>query len=94
MKHLSIILIFVVTAVMANAQIKYKHIGQLGEFKSDWALIELDNKLGFINDKGKEVIKPIYDRISQFGEFKSDWALVILNGKKGFIDLNVNFISN
>jgi hypothetical protein len=94
MKHLSIILIFVVTAVMANAQIKYKHIGQLGEFKSDWALIEIENKLGFIDENGKEIIKPIYNKIGKFGEFKSDWALVILNGKKGFIDLNVNFISN
>jgi hypothetical protein len=94
MKHLSIILIFVVTGVMANAQIKYKHIGQLGEFKSDWALIEIENKLGFIDENGKEIIKPIYNKIGKFGEFKSDWALVILNGKKGFIDLNVNFISN
>lgn len=58
MKHLTTILLFALTAFMANAQIKYNHIGQLGEFKSDWALVKLDDKVGFINDKGEVVIKP------------------------------------
>jgi hypothetical protein len=86
MKHLTIILLFAVTALKANAQVKYNHIGQLGEFKSDWALVELGNKLGFIDEKGKEIIKPIYNMIGQFGEFKSDWALVKLDDKVGFIN--------
>ncbi|NLJ82682.1 MAG: WG repeat-containing protein, partial [Bacteroidales bacterium] len=48
--------------------------------------------LGFINDKGKVVVKPTYDNIGQFGEYKSDWALVTLNGKNGFINSQGKFI--
>ena len=86
MKHLTIILLFAVTAFIANAQVKYNHIGQLREFKSDWALVELGNKLGFIDENGKEIIKPIYNMIGQFGEFNPDWALVELGNKLGFIN--------
>jgi hypothetical protein len=80
--------------IVSNAQVKYDKVGQLGEFKNDWAIVQLDKKFGFINDKGEETIKPTYDKIGQFGEFKADWAAVLLNGKKGFINLDGKFISD
>ena len=86
MKHFKILFIFVVTGVAAHAQTKYNQVGQLGEYKSDWLLVELDKKLGFINDNGKEIIKPTYELIGPFGEYKSDWVLVKLHNKFGFID--------
>ena len=49
-------------------------------------MVEVDNKLGFINDKGELVVKPIYDKIGQFGDVKSDWLAVTLNDKVGFIN--------
>jgi hypothetical protein len=49
-------------------------------------LIELGNKLGFIDENGKEIVKPIYKKIGQFGEFKSNWARIQLNNKLGFIN--------
>ena len=49
-------------------------------------MIELGNKLGFIDENGKEIVKPIYKKIGQFGEFKLDWALIELNKKLGFIN--------
>ena len=92
MKHLTALLFAIITTTAVNAQSKYDYIGQFGEYKSDWALIRLDEKLGFINDKGKVVVKPTYDNIGQFGEYKSDWALVTLNGKNGFINSQGKFI--
>ncbi len=49
-------------------------------------MIELGNKLGFIDENGKEIVKSIYKKIGQFGEFKSDWTLIQLNNKLGFIN--------
>ena len=92
MKKIVLIFCLSIWTIVSNSQVKYDKVGQFGEFKSDWALVQLDKKFGFINDKGEEVIKPTYDKIGQFGEFKTDWAIVQLNGKKGFINFNGEFI--
>jgi hypothetical protein len=48
--------------------------------------VELNGKLGFIDDKGQEVASPIYDAIGYFGVFDRNIAEVTLNGKKTFIN--------
>ena len=92
MKKAVLILCMSILTIVSNAQVKYDKVDQLGEFKTDWALVQLDKKFGFINDKGEEVIKPTYDKIGHFGEFKADCAAVLLNGKNGFINLDGKFI--
>jgi hypothetical protein len=52
--------------------------------------VELNGKLGFIDEKGKEVVAPVYDSIGYFGEYALDLAVVILDGKKAFIDRRGN----
>ena len=54
--------------------------------------LKKNGKYGFINDDGKEVVPPIYDRINKFGEYVKDWAKVELNGQKGFISSDGNII--
>ena len=92
MKNLIITIFLTWNIASISAQTNYDKIGQFGEYKSNWALVQVGNKFGFINDKGKEIVKPIYDKIGSFGEYKSDWAFVILNGKEGFIDKKGNFV--
>jgi hypothetical protein len=70
------------------------YIGMFGEYKKNWALINLDGKLGFINEKGEEVVEPVYDCIGAFGEYHADWAAVVINGKKGFINSEGIYINN
>ncbi|MCG9880539.1 MAG: WG repeat-containing protein [Bacteroidia bacterium] len=94
MKTLFTTLIILGMTFTVSAQKKYDNIGSFGEYKSDWALVELDKKYGFINDKGVEIVKPIYDKIAPFGEYKSDWALVQLNNKLGFINNKAKEVVN
>ncbi len=42
-----------------------------------------DKKCGLINEKGKEIIKPIYENIR---EFKNGYAFIINKWKIGIID--------
>ena len=48
--------------------------------------------MGFINQEGKEIIKPRYEKIGAFGEYHENWALVEINGLLGFIDNEGNEI--
>lgn len=52
-------------------------------FKNGLAAVEKNNKYGYINTKGKEIIPCIYDRSDGFN---SKLAFTLLNGKEGFID--------
>ena len=49
-----------------------------------------NNKWGFINRKGREVIECIYDEVYQF--FEENHCTVKLNGEKITIDINGNRI--
>ena len=77
---------------ICSAQTKYDSIGVFDIYKSDWAMVENNGNLGFIDNKGKEVVEPIYDKIGFFDEYKPEWALVEINGKVGFIDNKGNYI--
>ncbi|MCK9163296.1 MAG: WG repeat-containing protein [Bacteroidales bacterium] len=55
-------------------------------------MVTINGKLGFIDNEGKEVVKPIYDKIGFFDVYKTEWALVEINGKVGFIDNKGNYI--
>ena len=87
-----VLLLIVIVFGTLSAQPKYDSIGQFYEYQNNWAIVKLDNKLGFINSKGKEIVKPIYDSIGQFYEYQNNWALVIINNKQGFINTKGDFI--
>lgn len=78
---------------VAKAQIKYDNTAMYGDYQPSWAMVTINHKLGFIDKKGKEIVKPIYDYIGHFGEVKPNLASVTLGDKKGFIDRKGNFIT-
>ena len=49
-------------------------------------MVQKGGKFGFINESGKEVVPPIYDKVGNFNEVTKDWALVEAGGLKGFIN--------
>jgi len=53
MKKIVLIFCLSIWTIVSNAQVKYDKVGQFGEFKSDWALVQLNGKKGFINFNGK-----------------------------------------
>ena len=59
---------------------QYKNIG---DFSEGLARVKLNDKWGFIDKTGKEVVPPKYD---ETGNFHEGLAKVKLNGKYGFID--------
>ncbi|GAB1447791.1 hypothetical protein MASR2M44_07900 [Bacteroidota bacterium] len=61
-------------------------VGPFDEYRSGWALVSVDGKMGFINEDGKLVVKPQFDQIGPFDEYRSGWALVSVDGKMGFIN--------
>ncbi|HHX78687.1 MAG TPA: WG repeat-containing protein, partial [Acholeplasmataceae bacterium] len=54
--------------------------------------VRVGSKLGFIDNKGREVVKPVYDKIEMFDVQKNDWAMVEIDGRVGFIDKEGKFI--
>lgn len=72
--------------VSDTSGIGYDKVGPFGEYHKKWALIEVDRKLGFIDEYGSQVIAPKYDGIDHFKVYQKKWALVSLNGRYGFID--------
>jgi RNA polymerase sigma factor (sigma-70 family) len=61
------------------------------DFSEGLARVEKDNKLGYINTKGKWVVKPMYPVAGRgvtagAGDFHCGRAAVLLGGKWGFID--------
>ena len=53
------------------------------DFEEGFALVKLDEKNGFIDGTGKEIVPPKYDHVD---DFKEGFARVELDGKYGFID--------
>lgn len=60
-----------------------KNYSSIKAFNEGMAPVNLDEKWGFIDKKGKEVIYPKYDEV---GEFKDGLGAVRLGEKWGFID--------
>lgn len=72
----------------ANSQtIRYDHIGEFGAYGKAWAMVQKDNKFGFIDMKGKVIVPIEYDHIGEFGVQGKPWALVQKNNKFGLIDM-------
>ena len=68
-------------------QAKYDYIASFGAHgHSSFALVRKNEKYGFIDRQGKEVVSPTYEKIYSFGESPSNWAKVRLNGLYGFLD--------
>jgi hypothetical protein len=59
------------------------------DFVDGPAVVKLNGKYGFINEKNEVVLPFIYDEYSY--SFERGKALVKLEGKKGYIDLAGNF---
>jgi hypothetical protein len=56
---------------------------------SDFAAVKLNNKWGFIDETGKEVIIPKYDSVGKGSKrFSGDYLEVRLNGKWGIVNKN------
>jgi hypothetical protein len=93
-------ILFVIWAIIVcgciTAQVKYDKIeafGSRGNMRL--ALIQKNNKFGFINVNGKEIVSPKYDRIEAFGSRGNmRLALIQKNNKFGFIDINGKEISD
>tara|TARA_Y100000385_G_scaffold199214_1_gene206294 strand:- start:337 stop:702 length:366 start_codon:yes stop_codon:yes gene_type:complete len=76
--------------IKESHQEKYDEIGTFGLNHDDWALVKKDNRLGFIDNKGDEVVPTIYDEIELFSMYHKDWALVKKDNRLGFIDIKGN----
>jgi hypothetical protein len=42
-------------------------INNYGTLNEGWALVQKEGKYGFIDDLGKEIVPPIYNKIGGFG---------------------------
>jgi hypothetical protein len=87
-------ILFLVMAIMVSgcitAQIKYDKIGMFGaNGHPEWAAICNNEKWGFIDMSGKEVVPPKYDKIGMFGaNGHPEWMRICDNEKWGFIDMS------
>lgn len=72
---------------LQNSKLQYDQIDIFGIYKDIWARVRNDNKYGFIDTSGREVVPVVYDRIDLFNLYKNDFALVKQDGKYGFIDI-------
>jgi len=57
----------------------------IGEFSEGMAIVRLNNKYGYIDSKGKEVVPPIYDAAEKF---RNGTAEVVFREQLRIIDLN------
>lgn len=57
---------------------------------SGWTKVYRDNKMGYIDESGLEIIPPVYDSIGDFGEYCSDMAIVTKDGLIGLVDTDGN----
>lgn len=57
---------------ICSAQTKYDSIGNFDVYQTDWALVEISGRFGFIDKKGKEIVAPKYDSIENFDVYQTD----------------------
>ncbi len=65
---------------------KYSDIQPFGQYKADWAMVEIFGFKGFVDSAGQEVVHPQYDEIGKFGLYRDGCALVRKGNFYGFID--------
>ena len=65
---------------------KYSDIQPFGQYKADWAMVEIFGFKGFVDSAGQEVVHPQYDKIGKFGQYRDGCALVRKGNFYGFID--------
>ncbi len=66
---------------------KYQQVA--GYFNEGFIAVKFNNKWGFIDETGKEVIPPKYDLVGNselYGQIREGMASIKLNGKYGFVD--------
>jgi len=88
MRKITITALFVATTIFSLHGQNYEEVAPFGTHHNDWALVVKENKYGFIDEFGDEVVKPQYDEILPFGTHQKGWALVVKENKYGFIDEN------
>jgi len=71
-------------SVISAAESRYDYVYSAED--NGWIQVELNDKKGFIDKNGKEIVPPKYDFI--YGDEDNGWRKVELNDKKGFIDKN------
>ena len=57
MKNNIITFLFLISTIASFSQISYDKISKFGEYQDEWALVELDGLVGFIDREGKEVVE-------------------------------------
>lgn len=85
MKKTNLTLLILMISLFSFGQQTYNHIEEFGNYRKNWALVEKEGLLGFINSDGTEIVKPQYNNILLFGDYRKDWALVEKDGLFGFI---------
>ena len=87
MKKATLIIILAVTYFTVTAQVQTDKVHDNGLTPSNWTKVCKDKKYGFIDETGKEIVKPKYDLINNFGDKGiGNWTLVRIGNKYGFID--------
>ena len=77
-------LIFIFFSILAvEAVFAQKGYDKIGPYKNGRAKVHKDNKMGFINENGEEVIPCVYEYI---GDFVNGRAKVIKDLKEGYIN--------
>ena len=57
---------------LTHGQNNYDKISEFGQYNGDWALVESNGLLGFIDREGNEVVKPKYDKIQNEGKLQGE----------------------
>lgn len=81
---LSTALLILTSAIYAQQESK------TGGVPKGWTKVYQDNRIGYIDEAGLEIIPPVYDSIGDFGEYCTDMAIVTKNGLMGLIDTDGN----
>lgn len=89
MKKLAFIL-FTTFIIQGFSQEVTKQYDKIGKFKKGTAIVWKSGHCGLINQSGKEIIKPQFDKISLFGN--DAIAYTVKDGKVGLINLDGKII--
>lgn len=76
----------IILSLAANAQ----QNGTPNKIPSGWTKVYRDNKIGYLDETGMEIIAPVYDSIGDFGEYCTDMAIVTKDGLMGLVDTDGN----
>ncbi len=72
MKNTILILVMLIVSNLTHGQNNYDKISEFGQYNGDWALVESNGLLGFIDREGNEVVKPKYDKIQNEGKLQGE----------------------